>query len=1003
MTTMRPEARASVSDGLERVDEDDISLSSTSESGSSGAQVILTSDERDKKIRDQIIKKEEADVRKAKLIVGSALILSTILVSVCIYIFASKAEVLNFELEHEGYAKNIVNLVKWENQYNFALMQQLSASATASAAMTGSVFPNVTQKYFEITGGYVDGLGGIMATAYAPIIAAEEVTQWETYSQENQGWIGDSTVLRQVHPGHRQPMEGTIQDHEFDRRLDSGSIKPYIWRWEDGEQVQETTFSGNVLAPFWQSSPADAASSSPTPSKLTGSLISSLTSMKKKERKKNPHSFIMEPVYAEFSENPVLVGILIAISAWENLFDRVLPEGTNGLVCVVKDTCGNVFTYEINGEIATHLGYLDLHDERFDQYQRTTPIELYDSEAASLCKHDLYIYPSSTFRSAYNTNRPAIYKSVVALAFAFTALLLLMYDKLIMFADITGFTSWASAREPFQVFELLETIYGAFDEIAKKRRVFKVETVGDCYVAVAGIPMQRKDHAVTMARYARDCHHKMNELTRRLELVFGPDTADLAFRIGLHSGPVTGGVLRGENARFQLFGDTVNTAARMESTGVRNRVHISETTADLLVQSGKEHWLKQRDMKIIAKGKGEMSTFWLQLGTEHSDGTSVSGTNHVADKNETLEEEKHKLQSLASDKTRRLIDWNVEVLLRLLGQIVACRITHPVKISGVFVRNSASPKGQTVLEEVKEIITLPNFNAKSAELRKKDSATTQLNDDVVQQLREYVANVAALYRCNPFHNFEHASHVTMSVVKLLSRIVVPADVDYENLDTDKIASTLHDHTYGITSDPLTQFACVFSALIHDVDPYIAEQNAVDLAWDLLNEDSYSSLRAAIYRDDIERKRFRQLVVNLVMATDIMDADLKILRNARWNKAFSEASLQESMVQSTNRKATIVIEHLIQASDVAHTMQHWHIYRKWNERLFEEMYNAFIDGRAEKNPAEFWYQGELGFFDFYIVPLAKKLEECGVFGVSSEEYLNYALRNRQKWSDKGQQM
>lgn len=153
--------------------------------------------------------------------------------------------------------------------------------------------------------------------------------------------------------------------------------------------------------------------------------------MKKKERKKNPHSFIMEPVYAEFSENPVLVGILIAISAWENLFDRVLPEGTNGLVCVVKDTCGNVFTYEINGEIATHLGYLDLHDERFDQYQRTTPIELYDSEAASLCKHDLYIYPSSTFRSAYNTNRPAIYTSVVALAFAFTALLLLMYDKLV--------------------------------------------------------------------------------------------------------------------------------------------------------------------------------------------------------------------------------------------------------------------------------------------------------------------------------------------------------------------------------------------------------------------------------------------------------------------------------------------------------------------------------------------------------------------------------------------
>lgn len=58
-----------------------------------------------------------------------------------------------------------------------------------------------------------------------------------------------------------------------------------------------------------------------------------------------------------------------------------------------------------------------------------------------------------------------------------------------------------------------------------------------------------------------------------------------------------------------------------------------------------------------------------------------------------------------------------------------------------------------------------------------------------------------------------------------------------------------------------------------------------------------------------------------------------------------------------------------------------------------MYQAYQQGRAERNPAEFWYNGEIGFFDFYILPLARKLKECGVFGVSSDEYLNYALRNR----------
>lgn len=114
-----------------------------------------------------------------------------------------------------------------------------------------------------------------------------------------------------------------------------------------------------------------------------------------------------------------------------------------------------------------------------------------------------------------------------------------------------------STREPFQVFQLLETIYGALDEIAKRRRVFKVETVGDCYVAVAGMPDPRKDHAVVMARFARDCIFKMNEYSHKLETTLGPDTADLTFRIGLHSGPVTAGVLRGQNARFQLFGDTM--------------------------------------------------------------------------------------------------------------------------------------------------------------------------------------------------------------------------------------------------------------------------------------------------------------------------------------------------------------------------------------------------------------------------------------------------------------
>jgi hypothetical protein len=96
----------------------------------------------------------------------------------------------------------------------------------------------------------------------------------------------------------------------------------------------------------------------------------------------------------------------------------------------------------------------------------------------------------------------------------------------------------------------------------------------------------------------------------------------------------------------------------------------------------------------------------------------------------------------------------------------------------------------------------------------------------------------------------------------------------------------------------------------------------------------------------------------------------------------------------------VIEHIIQASDVSHTMQHWHVYQKWNRCLFFEMYSAYKAGRDEKDPSQGWYEGELWFFDNFIIPMAKKLKTCGVFGVSCDEFLDYAMDNRVECAAKG---
>jgi len=198
----------------------------------------------------------------------------------------------------------------------------------------------------------------------------------------------------------------------------------------------------------------------------------------------------------------------------------------------------------------------------------------------------------------------------------------------VMFLDIAGFTAWCSERDPSQVFRLLETLYQAFDEVASTLGVFKVETIGDSYVAVCGLPEHRENHAVVMAKFAQACLQRMQRLTAELEIYLGPSTGDLQARVGLHSGPVTAGVLRGEKARFQLFGDTVNTASRMESSGAPHRIHASKATADLLIKANKGRWVEPRERSIHVKGKGEFKTYWIAPRQRAASATDRSASGH---------------------------------------------------------------------------------------------------------------------------------------------------------------------------------------------------------------------------------------------------------------------------------------------------------------------------------------------------------------------------------------
>jgi hypothetical protein len=248
----------------------------------------------------------------------------------------------------------------------------------------------------------------------------------------------------------------------------------------------------------------------------------------------------------------------------------------------------------------------------------------------------------------------------------------------------------------------------------------------------------------------------------------------------------------------------------METTGLAGRIQISQATADLLEMAGKKNWFTPREEQVMAKGKGKLQTYWLKVVSPISSGESVNSSDNSLSEPASTEMTIEATKEGVDSKTARLVKWAVDAMQKYLVGIEIrrqhCDKTVELSDTPLDKTPTTVKKGGTVLDEVVEIIRLPNFSSAASICRAGEDV--KLEDAVVHQLKIYVQTIAQMYNHNAFHNFEHAMHVTNSTIKLLNRIVSP-EIDSTS-DAD-----LHDHTYGITSDPLTQFACVFSALIHD--------------------------------------------------------------------------------------------------------------------------------------------------------------------------------------------
>ena len=258
----------------------------------------------------------------------------------------------------------------------------------------------------------------------------------------------------------------------------------------------------------------------------------------------------------------------------------------------------------------------------------------------------------------------------------------------------------------------------------------------------------------------------------------------------------------------------------------------------------------------------------------------------------------------------------------------------------------------------------------------------------------------------------------------------------------------------IAKCPLLQFATVFAAFIHDVDHVgvpnrqliqegnqlailyndqsVAEQHSIYVALSTLSEDRFSDFYKMVAPTSVDRILFRRLVIDMVLCTDIASPSRLQIGMSKWKSAFETPTevvnppsrrhtidfstdegslidlgikyalnLDDRLVKESPQglKVASILEQIMQAVDVAHTMQSWDIFVKWNTRLFIELNDAYVSGRGN-NPASNWFNGQIGFFDYYVIPLAKRLQQSGVFGIAGDSFVENAVNNKNRWQQDG---
>jgi len=347
------------------------------------------------------------------------------------------------------YALELQGLIHAEAKAIFLTMENFANTITSYALDEGSDWPMVTVPHFEMRGTTTNKLSLALMVVLSPIVPLLDREAWETYATANQDWI----------------VEGLDWDPDFRRDYMSvegyelTNISSHIWHYGPNHQPINERGRGPYM-PVWQMAPAphdpsivnynlldypvfEKAYNGVMETELP--VLSGLTDLEwlyggaVQDSHLNPHSFLLYPVHQTFPEelesesqaNPI-VATTTAVLPWDNYFSNLMPSEAEGLIVVMRDTCGDVFTYRIDGGTASFLGLGDLHDTQYTYLEESADfvdfLQYNFSRTRSHCEYFLYIYPSTTLHEKYLTANPVMYTTIVVAVFFLTTMVFVLYD-----------------------------------------------------------------------------------------------------------------------------------------------------------------------------------------------------------------------------------------------------------------------------------------------------------------------------------------------------------------------------------------------------------------------------------------------------------------------------------------------------------------------------------------------------------------------------------------------